>query len=211
VPSVRLRTLGKVIFKIINHSLSSVRRGTLNNFFKTINPILCRVLVRGHSTKDVFAECRIQDTRQSIFFNLKKSLPSARSRTLGKDIEVNMSSPRSGHFSYRCRALALLFPAAHGHRRCRPLSLPPSPRPPPPVPPPSPRPPPSSPPPCPRHLPLHEPRRLASRPLKSSHGHHRRPGSIPGQGIWYNACILLVFTCTMLVFCIFSLLVLHYT
>jgi hypothetical protein len=161
--------------------------------------------------KVYFAERQIAGTRQSVFLNLKKSLPSARSRALRKDIEVNIPRLRSGHFFTR-------------HRRvhCSPPSPSPTPRPrrhptvslattaisqatttvsivaPPPSPPPR-----APPPTCHR-----EPHSRASHPPKSGHDHHRRRRSIPGQGIWYNACILLVLTCTMLVFCILSLLAL---
>jgi hypothetical protein len=49
LPSAYRATLGKVIFNKLNYSLPSVRSGTLG--------------------KEFFAECQIQDTRQSIFLN----------------------------------------------------------------------------------------------------------------------------------------------
>jgi hypothetical protein len=41
----------------------------------------------------VFAECQIKGTRQSIFLILKKSLPSARSRALDKDVNYTDRQP----------------------------------------------------------------------------------------------------------------------
>jgi hypothetical protein len=46
---------------------------------------LCRVHVQLALGKDVFAECPRSGTRQSLFLNFKKSLPSAGSRALGKE------------------------------------------------------------------------------------------------------------------------------
>jgi hypothetical protein len=66
LPSVQGKHLAKL-------ALPSVKWGALGKgFLKTL--------------KTFFVECLLMGTRQSIFLNLKKSLPSARSRAFGKDV-----------------------------------------------------------------------------------------------------------------------------
>jgi hypothetical protein len=87
------------------------------SFLKKPKSSLCRVPVSRHSAKtslpsaclwtlgkDHFAECQIRGTRQSNFFLIfKKSLPSARSRALGKEVKQQplllLHSLSLAHFS----------------------------------------------------------------------------------------------------------------
>jgi hypothetical protein len=58
--------------------------------------------------KIYFAECLTDDTRQWFFKILKQSLPSARSRALGKDNELNNTTPVLGPFFYNVVAFLAL-------------------------------------------------------------------------------------------------------
>ena len=88
LPSAVSEALGKVFSK--KKSLSSARSGTLGKEFFFKKNLLCRVPDLGHSTKKFKKNllCRVSDLGHSAkkFQKKIKSLPSARSGTLGKEI-----------------------------------------------------------------------------------------------------------------------------